>query len=434
MYGQKNYSQILGEDQVVNGKLYHPVYRIDQIGCFLTAFSNLLSRYGEAIDPVALNAYFRDHDDYLDIGDPAKDGLAWSSVSSYDGTISSQVNNNAGGNWPNSNDAIVKFHYQSISNPWLDAARTKPNMIDHFCLVADHNAGTIVDSWDGVTKHPGAYGAPIAYAIYSKATAQAAPAVAAPPYWVEGITPKQIITNKQPTTKWGMNYNNFTAMAANPIAKVAQGTIMTVVAVVHHAIGYTYYRTDANDPDGWNTLDCDDYTPPAAPAAPAVPEVVTPPANPFADDSTPKTDAFKDTYVELPGRFVAQRQIQVKDFEGLNPDLPLAPGKVNMQGYFFVDGVKYWRGHHHAEVGEWYGVPDSNLVPLKDGVAVPAVQNDVDGDNMIEEALKGMGDLDVKLADELKEFTSNLTGRKRAVAVVASVIGFVERLKFWKKK
>jgi hypothetical protein len=431
MYGQKNYSQILGEDQVVSGRTYHPVYRIDQIGCFLTAFCNLLSRYGEGLDPVALNAYFRDHDDYLDIGDPAKDGLAWSSVSSYDGTISAHVNNNAGGAWPDTNDAIVKFHYQSISNPWLDAGRTRPNMIDHFCLVADHNAGTIVDSWDGVTKRPGAYGNPVAYATYTKANAQAQPAVAAPPYWVENITPKQIITSKQPTTKWGMNYNNFTAMNANPIATVAQGTIMTVVAIVHHAIGYTYYKTDVNDPDGWNTLDCPDYTAPAPAPAPA-PEPAAP-AKPFASDETPTNDDFKSTYVEEPGRFVAQKQISVQDFEGLNPVLPLAPGKVNMQGYFFVGGVKYWRSHHHAEIGEWYGVPDSNLVPLKDGTVVPPVQNDADGDSMIEDALKDMHYLDVKLGDELKEYASNITGRKRLVAIVASLIGFVERLKFWKK-
>lgn len=430
MYAQKNYLQIMGADQWVNGKLYHPVYRIDQIGCFLTSFCNLLERFGEGLDPVALNAYFRDHNDYLDIGDPALDGLAWSSVSSYDGTISARTNLNANGSWPDSDNAIVKFRFQSKATPWLDAAHTQPNMMTHFCLVADHNAGTIVDSYDGVVKYPGYYGAPIAWAVYEKAGAQTAPAITTKPYWTEDITPKQVITNKQPTTKWGMNYGNFQAMNDNPIARVDAGTVMTVVQIVHHAIGYNYYRTDVNDPDGWNVLDCDDYVAPVAPPPPPAP---VEPAKPFEDESTPKTDNFKSTYVELPGRFVAQKQIDVQDFEGLSPDLPLAPGKVNMQGYFFVDGKKYWRGHKHAELGQWYGVPDDVLIPLKDNVPVPPVENDVDGDSMIEDALKGMGKLDVKLADELKEYASNVTGRKRLLAVVGSIIGFVERLKIWKK-
>lgn len=91
---------------------------------------------------------------------------------------------------------------------------------------------------------------------------QSAPHV---PYVVTTIDPKQVITNKQPTYKWGMNYDNFEAMSAHPITTVAQGTIMTVVALVTHINGYKYYKTDMTDPDGWNILDCDDYTPPAAP-------------------------------------------------------------------------------------------------------------------------------------------------------------------------
>lgn len=429
MYAQKNYLQILGGDQVINGVTYHPVYRIDQIGCFLTAFCNLLEKFGEGIDPVALNAYFRDHDDYLDIGDPAKDGLAWSSISSYDGKITAHTNLNANGSWPDSDNAIVKFRFQSKATPWLDAAHTKPNMLTHFCLVADPNARTIIDSYDGVVKNPGYYGSPIAWATYTRDGGQPAVAIATRPYTIEDIPPKQVKV-RPGMHKWGMNYNNFDAMAANPIATADDNTILTVVQLVRHAIGYSYYKTDPNDPDGWNILDCDDYTPPP-PAPPAPPE---PAPNPFADADTPKTADFKATYVEAPGRFVVQKQLEVNDFEGLHPDLPLPPSKVNMQGYFFVNGVKYWRGHHHAETGEWYGVPDSALVPLKDNVPVPPVKNDADGDSMIEEALKDISKLDLSLANEVREFGSNMTSRERLVAIVASAIGFIERLKFWKRK
>lgn len=100
------------------------------------------------------------------------------------------------------------------------------------------------------------------------------------PYTIETITPKQIIINKN-THEWGMTYDNFTAIANNPIQEVAQGTIITVNAICHHNIGYNYYLPDANDPAGYNVLDCDDYSPPVPapePVAPPVPYV--PPAAP----------------------------------------------------------------------------------------------------------------------------------------------------------
>jgi hypothetical protein len=97
-------------------------------------------------------------------------------------------------------------------------------------------------------------------------------APAAPPFTVvETYTGgKQVRTNKQPTQKWGMNYDNFTAMSNNPVATVDQGTILIAADKVHHNIGYDYYR-QANEVDGFNVADCDDYTPPAPMPAPYVP-------------------------------------------------------------------------------------------------------------------------------------------------------------------
>lgn len=103
-----------------------------------------------------------------------------------------------------------------------------------------------------------------------------------PPFTVEEIDPKQVITNKQPTTMWGMNYGDLTAMLAHPIKQVDQGTVLTVVEKLHHNNGYTYYR-EANNVDAWNTLDCDDYTPPP-------PKPYEPPAAPVPMKRAPKVD------------------------------------------------------------------------------------------------------------------------------------------------
>jgi hypothetical protein len=115
----------------------------------------------------------------------------------------------------------------------------------------------------------------------------AAPAAIVHPYTIstEGF-PKQVVFNKQ-AHKWGMNYDNFTAIANNPIAggEHNPGDRITVYAICRHNIGYSYYLPDEHDPSGYNTLDCDDYVaPPVTPApAPAPPPVVKRPDAPPAD-------------------------------------------------------------------------------------------------------------------------------------------------------
>lgn len=141
MYAQRDYPQILGNPP-------NP-YTIAQIGCFLTSFCNLRTRYGRPVDPPTLNNFFRDHGLYLDIGDPGRDGLAFSSISQYDPNV---VLTATGLGAPPSNNAIVKFIYNGG--------------LTHFCLVNDVNNGTIVDSWDGQVKSWNVYGGPKSWATY----------------------------------------------------------------------------------------------------------------------------------------------------------------------------------------------------------------------------------------------------------------------------
>lgn len=155
-YGQKNYPDIQG----INGK-----YQIAQIGCLVTSFCNLLKRFAIDISPAELNRVFIARQIFIDVDDGVRDDLGWASITAYDGSIHVAATGGGGG-WPQTNNAIVKFHYRSIQHPTLPNGQ--PNMIDHFCLVADAAQHLIVDSWDGLVKQPGVYGAPVLWASYEQ--------------------------------------------------------------------------------------------------------------------------------------------------------------------------------------------------------------------------------------------------------------------------
>jgi hypothetical protein len=154
-FAQEKYNETVG-----NGP-----FKLSQIGCFVTSFSNLLERYGEPVDPNVLNVFFTEHNVYLPDpmdGAGVKDDLAWGSITAYDHTIT--VKQTGAGSWPNSNDAIIEFRFNQNGQE-----------ITHFCLVNDVATKTIVDSWDGQVKEPGIYGAPVAWAAYERNVPQPVP-------------------------------------------------------------------------------------------------------------------------------------------------------------------------------------------------------------------------------------------------------------------
>lgn len=155
-FGQKSYNEKMG-----NG-----TFTIAQIGCFVTAFSNLLEKLGEPnVTPEALNTFFTSHNIYM--ADPAdgqgvKDDLTWGSITAYNSEIT--VAGTGSGSWPNSDNAIVEFRYNESGQE-----------IVHFCVVESVVNKTIIDSWDGIVKEPGIYGAPVAWATYEKNTPKSVP-------------------------------------------------------------------------------------------------------------------------------------------------------------------------------------------------------------------------------------------------------------------
>lgn len=110
----------------------------------------------------------------------------------------------------------------------------------------------------------------------------AAPVSAGPPYDViVHFDPPKLVKVKPGSSKWGMNYDNLTAMEAHPVNTATDDTIVEVENEVHHHTGGDYYRA-ANDPDGWNVVDCDPYiTPAAPPPPPPAPSVIKTPNVPI---------------------------------------------------------------------------------------------------------------------------------------------------------
>lgn len=177
-YGQKNYLEIQG----INGK-----YRISQIGCFLTSFCNLLERFGKGVSPVDLNFAFKNAGVYIDVDDGIRDDLAWSSISKFNPNI---VVTRTGIGAPSSNNVIVKF--SGVNNPFGT----------HFCLVADHSKGLIVDSWDGQVKHWNTYGGPKSWAEYKDNTPKPVQAPTPVPTPVSNANVSDITVQKG----WGLSH------------------------------------------------------------------------------------------------------------------------------------------------------------------------------------------------------------------------------------
>lgn len=281
MYGQINYPQRLGTGP----------YTIAEAGCFLTSFTNLLGRMGVTVDPPTLNNYFVQHGNYVDVdGDRTMDDLAWGTISAYNGEIVPVKIGGAG--WPDGNDAIVKFVYKS--------PRTN-NTVTHFCLVADHVAGTIVDSWDGVTKKS-PYGTPVAWARYERHAAQVAPPPAPPAttaYTVENI-PERSLRLKKDTSLWDLNQRTWPGMVNSPILNRTTDFRFTATAIAHHALGGNYYMPDPNQPHGYNVVDCEVVEAPAPTPVPVNPA----PAPPQGAINLPSGQKYT-VVVTLPGYLTA---------------------------------------------------------------------------------------------------------------------------------
>lgn len=288
-YAQINYPQRLGDG----------VYTIADAGCFLTAFANLLERFGEPIDPPTLNNYFMQHGAYLpapDEGNNVRDNLAWGSVTSYDTKITTTALGGAG--WPSGNYSIVKFIYIS---------KRTGQTVPHFCMVADAMAHTIVDSWDGVTK-PSPYGEPVASATYERHAPQPNPApapVSQPAYSIENIPEKTLQLTKD-THLWDLTQRTWPGMVNNPVNSSSVNYEFKSSALAHHVLGGSYYMPDSSQPHGYNTADCTEVVPPAPQPQPQPTPVPVPRPAPSAPLTATSNDPY-NVVVTLDGYYTSNQ-------------------------------------------------------------------------------------------------------------------------------
>lgn len=465
-YGQKNYNELQG--------IAPQKYRINQIGCFLVAFSNLLQRFGKDVNPVNLNAVFRDRKIYVDVDDGVKDDLGWGSVSAYDGNVVvAQSANNA--IVPSSN-CIVRIKANNAFGT-------------HFCLVDRIENGVvyIVDSWDGSIKKSSYYGPITGWAEYRNTTPQPVQPVVPPP-------PAPVADNSTIVVQagWGIShvakaagYPDFATQArwdaiaqlnghANastfrlfpnqkvvvrgsaptpapapaPQEEIVNITVQPGWGISHVLKAAGYNKEQWENPAEWlrmsalngaaagtnirlqpNQIVKVNRSPIPAPApAPApVPVAVVAP-EPAKTPEPVKTDpeplvltkpGWKTSFKAERKVFVASESIIVKDLAGMNLDLQLVKGqKVRSGGIFEKDGVAYARTEKSVTNDWWYGIPLTALGSGQepDKYVGPLVDDDDDDD---------IFKLPLDLKEEAKELYKNLSTREKLVAVVAKTQGFI---------
>lgn len=359
-YAQINYSQHVG-----NGP-----YPISATGCFVTAFCNLLARFGNPIDPPGLNNYFNQHGNFIpspEDGAGTRDDVSWGTVSAYDGQV--VVVGVGGAGWPDSNDAIVEFRYKS---PHTGA------MVNHFCLVADHAAGIIVDSYDGATKHS-PYGTPIAWAKYERHTPKPVappPSPATPAYTIEHI-PERTEQLKVTAHLWDLNQRSWPALVNNPVGTGQAGTQFKTSAIAHQLLGGSYYMLDPNSGQGYNIVDCQDAPPPPPPPPPVVAPPVAAPVAPSVPNTTPNAPlpypGSDEKYVLMANVLGFQTSTQAAGHTGTKP--------VNVPaGSYFIYNRRYLNNDAKqkqiainitktkGQPGAWIN-PDDNVLESKSAAA-----------------------------------------------------------------
>ena len=139
-YAQRDYNEVMGSSGMT----------IAQIGCFLTAFCDLLERDGKPTDPPTLNAAFG----AMGLDDSSEN---WDWITKYDPLITVKESANNGAVPQDGSSVIVRLQADNKFGT-------------HFCLIDHFQNGQvyILDSWDGVVKPASIYGPITGWASYNK--------------------------------------------------------------------------------------------------------------------------------------------------------------------------------------------------------------------------------------------------------------------------
>ena len=387
-YAQKNYNEIQG----INGK-----YRINQIGCFLTSFCNLLTEeFGRPVDPLTLNRIFRDRGIYIDVDDGVKDDLGYQSVTAYDGTVVVAQTSTKG--MPTGSNCIVKL-------------KAGNRFGTHFCKVhhIEGNTVYITDSYDGKVKKSTAYGVIMSWASYRDIKPQP----------VTPITPAPPVQST----------NVVVVQKGDGISHVAKNA------------GYSDWQSQdrwsyiarLNGHNSWQSLHGGLKVGQQIIVRPA--EIPKPPVEAPPIPQPQPVDNWQATYTQSSGYFRLTDNVDIVDLEGKLPAVKATSGQgFRRAGTVVKDGVKYARTEKSATTNIWYAVPVDKLVASADPKQV-AKLDIVPKQPEIEDDLDKIFN-DISLSEEFKEFKDNLNTKKRVIKTVASteslITNFANSLKFWK--
>jgi hypothetical protein len=287
--------------------------------------------------------------------------------------------------WSNTRQAIKdKFQRLEISEP------QKGDIVilsfDHIGIANGVVQGTsfqMLDQNGGAASGTGTSTDAIQIHVFKKSSilgvlrplgANVAPAPApGPRYQVVETYPygRQIQLNKRPTNLWGMNYD-FQFMVDHPVEVHNQGETWIVTDKVRHEDGYEYYRREGQV-DGFNVLDCSDYTPPE----PELPPVSTAPAAPV-----PYTAAEQYTLVTVVKTFKSPE-------DAMNPNGQDAIGELS-GGVYFVwtkQGKAYNLTKDNMQPGAWVNTLD-NVIRQVEAKPEPAPQPVIPAPDAANEAWK----------------------------------------------
>lgn len=395
-YAQRKYIQPMG--------IPPTRWRIDQVGCFLVAFCNLLERFDKGIDPVRLNREFVNRGIYTDIDDGVRDDLAYSSITRFNKNI---VVTAIGNGRPRHNDCIVKF------------TGAFNGFGTHFSLVHDAKRGTIIDSLDGKIKSWNVYGGPKVWAQYrdntpkSKTTTTkqtSSTSVVVKSGWgISHIAKAAGYSDWKSEKRWNEianfnGYSHWSHFVLHPNSRVRipkKKDSKTVVVqpatknvTVQHGYGISHVLRDAgytqeqfSNIDEWQRLakangfsdwqafnsslvvgqNVQVFTTPlpiktvsntTSPTVQSEAKEKNEPAVIPVTITPVDKDAYKQTATDINLIYIAQESVIVKDLDGMGMDKQLVKGqKVNGAQLFTKNGIEYVRTKRSVEDGIWYGVP-----------------------------------------------------------------------------
>lgn len=417
-YGQKNYNQPQGS---------HPKYRINQVGCFLTSFCNLLERFGRGVDPLTLNRICIDRNIYIDAApkDGAFDDFGYQSITAMDSQIVVEQTNGTGGIPPHAN-AIVRI-------------AAKNSFGTHFCLVShiDGNTVYVIDSWDGIVRASSYYGPITGWATYRDIKPQPVQPVVPPPPPPPIAAPgsKQLFLPAAAGT-WRVYTAGGPYGTNNAIGKLAPGNFppgLTYDILGTPAPNFCRIHTETYNivdiytgPDTIAEFRDVPMPPPAVEAAVPAPQepaaavaTVAPVAAPEGD-IIPVTvihtdpDAWKVT-TPYDKQWDVMMTTTVKDLEGLHQDKMITKAQIggfHSVAKFTKDGIDYVLSKRSVDDGIFYGVPLSVL----EEVQAP------EHDQIFQDISHNMHD-----DYSFKEAGKKLFSRSRLIAIVGTVFNIKDR-------